>query len=354
MHSPDKEIVYVGKLEAFVSPIVSETFAAARQSTKEQNVKTENAQPALPKQAKKLPVAELVPAALLPVRRFHPTVADINSALKSAKPDSFGEVSANNVHIHPSTRSRLVLILHYLAETLETHGNGFSIEKDRLTCSIVSDTVALEVKEERRRQKHQPTELELQKKEAHDRRRTLAKRRGEWLSWESFWPEYDYIHEGKVAIEVVSWAGGERRKWADGKRQQLESLIDAVAEGIKFHVVYIKEQRLQQIEREKRRLLLVHRRNLQKKRQEREEKRIAFLNDLAEYQKEAARLEGTLSAANELQDKTSEYFRMLNWARDRLADLQLKNTMALMTEAMQKLELFPEVDPLFDPEGDPT
>jgi hypothetical protein len=44
---------------------------------------------------------------------------------------------------------------------------------------------------------------------------------------------------------------------------------------------------------------------------------------------------------------------MIGWAKDRLAYLDAQNAVGPLTANLKLQNLFPEIDELFDPEGDP-
>ena len=130
-------------------------------------------------------------------------------------------------------------------------------------------------------------------------------------------------------------------------------MIEQIADGILYHLAYQKQQRLDQEETERRRRHMAHRRELHKQRQEREEKRKAFLQALADFQRESADLRNTISAASASILPTPEYERMIDWATRRLAMLEAQNSMDVLSANLREMELFPETDTLEDPEGDP-
>ncbi|MER8400447.1 hypothetical protein [Mesorhizobium sp. M1348] len=173
-------------------------------------------------------------------------------------------------------------------------------------------------------------------------------------SYESFWPECDYIHSGKLSLEIQNWADGARKRWNDGKHQSLEAMLEPMADGILFHLAFEKARREEREAEERGRKYMAHRRELHKKRQEREANRLSFLRQLAEHQKEAADLRTTIARATEfLPQASSEYLRMIAWAEQRLAHLEAQNQLEVLTSNLREQNLFPEPDDLYDPEGDP-
>ncbi|WP_140426969.1 hypothetical protein [Ensifer aridi] len=134
----------------------------------------------------------------------------------------------------------------------------------------------------------------------------------------------------------------------------MESMLEAMADGFLFHLAHKKARREEEEERARQRRHMAHRRALHQKRQERETRRVSFLRQLADYQREAADLRATIACASELLPQASpEYGRMIAWAEQRLADLEAQNQLEVLTSNLRGQGLFPEPDDLHDPEGDP-
>jgi hypothetical protein len=100
---------------------------------------------------------------------------------------------------------------------------------------------------------------------------------------------------------------------------------------------------------------LALRRGLAKKRKEREEQRIAYLRELVQLQREAADIKGWLASLPEgaVAESSSELGRMLLWAKERLCYLEARTTVKAAAAQLEGKSLFPEVDELHDPLGDP-
>jgi hypothetical protein len=99
---------------------------------------------------------------------------------------------------------------------------------------------------------------------------------------------------------------------------------------------------------------LNRRRALASSRSERESERGALLTQLIETARQTGQLRDWIvdqqRAAFEL---SPEYKRMLNWARIQLAELEAKINPARVTDTLREHNLFPEIDELTDPLGDP-
>jgi len=356
--NPTLETVHVGAYKPPANPYVAFAIEAAAGAVKKS--KEERQTRAITEQARNAPEREAAPRApkeqivFEPVRKPHTSVSGLVAALRSADPNQHGEISVPGVKVHKNSRSRLISILHHLALALDQREIMLSHGDKGIKTEISPDDVRLEIVEERRREKHVPSPTEQKKREEHDRRREIASRRGQWLPYESFWPEYDYIYSGKLSLEIQNWADGARKRWKDGKHQNLEALLDPIADGVLFHLAFEKARREEREAEERRRKHMAHRRELHKKRQDREASRLNFLRKLAEYQKEAADLRTTIAkAAAFLPQASSEYLRMIEWAERRLAHIEAQNQLDVLTSNLHEQNLFPEPDDLYDSEGDP-
>ena len=132
-------------------------------------------------------------------------------------------------------------------------------------------------------------------------------------------------------------------------------MIAAIVDGLKALLASDKAKREKREEDERTRAELSRRRDLAKKRKQREETRIAYLKELVGLQREAADIRtwlATVPAVPEA-DQTTELTRMIHWARARLASLEEATTVNAAAVRFEGKALFPEVDDLHDPMGDP-
>ncbi|TAV81553.1 hypothetical protein [Rhizobium leguminosarum] len=288
------------------------------------------------------------------VEQPHSSIAGIVAGLRNSVPDRDGEVSINGIRIHRDSRARVIAFLHHLALCLETRLVSIGHDDKGLKAEIAQDVVRLEISEGRRLERHEPTPSELRREREFEQRQNLARRSGRWLPHESFYPEYDYQYSSKLTFEIHNWADGARKKWADGKRQTLEGVLEGIADGVVYHLHFDKARREKREEDEKRWQHMAHRRELHKRRIEREHKRVGLLMELAAFQREAADLRATISnAAVVVEDADPEYQRMIDWAKRRLAHLEAQNAPGILTANLRAQNLFPDIDELHDPEGDP-
>lgn len=294
------------------------------------------------------------PITFEPVEQPHGMVMGIVLALRNAVPDQDGGISLKGIRIHADSRTRTIAFIHHLALALEARSVSITQGAEGLNGEIAPERVRFEIAEGRTLEKHEPTPSELRKELEYERRRDLARRRGQWLPPESFYPEYDHHYSGKLLLEVHNWADGARKKWSDGKRQTLEGVLESIADGVLYHLHFDKARREKREEDERRWQHMARRRELQKQRAEREQKRIRFLAELAAYQREAADLKVTIAnAAKVIAEANPEYRRMIEWAEERLAHLEAQNALGPLAANLKSQNLFPENDELYDPEGDP-
>jgi len=309
-------------------------------------------------------VAEhLVPSP--PIEKPHPIVAATTRALRKAKADEYGRVSANGaglcgVVVHKDRVERTIAFLHALATALEAEGLQLQPDETRMKIVVGKDMVAFTLTEKTRREKHIPTEKE---QELYDRQQAKRQRAANYQNWDLYtslpygkpWPEYDTIYTGQLAFVIDGWARGLRKTWADGKTQSVEFMFENIVSGLKVILANEKTEREQREEQERQYAELNRRRDLAKKRKEREEKRITYLRELVQLQREAADIKSWLASLPETAtaDTADDLGRMIQWATARLADLEARTTVDAAAAQLEGKALFPEIDELHDPLGDP-
>ena len=275
--------------------------------------------------------------------------------MRKAKADADGSVTALGVTVHERSRDRTILILHNLARSCEARREGLSInERGRLVFKSGGGSETIALSEERRREKHIPTAVE---KAEHER--IVAKRRKERAReiW-SFgrtepWPEFDVIYTGKLTLACSGSADGLRKSWSDGKTQAVENMLDAFIDGIKLIISAEVERDRLYAEKQRRRQVMRHRRQLAEQRVKREEKRLAYLDWIAKTRREVDDLRATIDAVPREVDLPPDYQRMIAWAECRLANLEAQTTVEQIQDTLVERGLYADPDPLYDPEGDP-
>lgn len=300
-----------------------------------------------------------------PVEKPHRIVAPTARALRKAKPDQYGAVLATGagmcgVIVHANRAERAIAFLDALATALEADGLQLQPDGARMKIAVGPDEVAFTLTERTRREKHIPTEKEQEIYERQEAKRQRAADRRNWdlyrsLPYEKPWPEYDTVHTGQLVFVIDGWAQGLRKTWADGKTQSVESMFEAIVSGLKVTLAYEKTERERRAEEALQRAELARRRDLAKKRREREEQRIAYLRELVQLQHEAAEIRSWLASLPRgiAVDSSTELGRMVLWAKERLADLEARTTVKAAAVQLEGKALFPEIDDLHDPLGDP-
>lgn len=96
-----------------------------------------------------------------------------------------------------------------------------------------------------------------------------------------------------------------------------------------------------------------HRRHLAKMRRERETERRAYLSKLIRTDRRATQLRAWIDGQADSGISDPVIARMFEWAREQLAALDAVAFPVRMAETLYDRNLFPEVDDLHDPLGEP-
>lgn len=117
----------------------------------------------------------------------------------------------------------------------------------------------------------------------------------------------------------------------------------------------MRVEREQREERESRWNELCRRRDLAKKRNERERQRLGYWRQLARTQREIDMLRRWIGAnQTPAEDVAADHVgRMLDWVRARLEVLEDGVSLESTDQLLRNRNLFPDVDDLVDPLGDP-
>jgi hypothetical protein len=128
------------------------------------------------------------------------------------------------VTVRPQSIDRASLIQDALVKALESRGFPVTAADDKsgfTHVEVLTETIGFRLEEA------------LDKKE---RELTVAEKRDrERYSWTSSRrPEYDYFPSGKLALVIGDSSGGtgSRRRWSDGKKQSLETLLNRFVAGL--------------------------------------------------------------------------------------------------------------------------
>jgi len=295
----------------------------------------------------------------------HKSIDATVSLLRKKTVDASGSVCAVGsglcgIIIHSDRVERTVSILSSLAFALEMRGLELQADGERMKIAVGLDQVAFTLTELIKSEVHSPTEKELQLYERQQARRKRAADRGDWNLHRSLhnqkpWPEFDRIHTGKLVFSIDSWGRGLRKTWADGKTQTIEGMLENILAGIQVVLANKKSERERDEEKARIRAEMVRRRDLSKKRELREEQRAAYLSNLMRRRREASELRDWLASvsADTAVDQPGEAGRMLYWVKERLADIDAQITLKTAILGPDGKSLFPAVDDLHDPLGEP-
>jgi len=297
---------------------------------------------------------------------LHSAIVRTAKKLRSVKLDTGGAIRAIGnglcgVEVSADNVERVIAILNAVAHRLDAIDLPLKPSGQAMQVSTGADTAVFTIKEKTRREKHIPTEKELAAEEKRKERQARL-----WNSPRSWdrdysslfgpdYPEFDTVYTGALVFQVEGYSDGVRRTWADGKTQTVESLLDDIVVGLQTLLAVRKAQREENEERSRQWEEQARRRALAQQRSKREEKRIAYLGSILALQDEAHRLNQWLACLNEASEPVpgDNLDRMIRWARQRLKTLEGTLAPENIDRDLQKKELFPEVDELHDPEGEP-
>jgi hypothetical protein len=242
------------------------------------------------------------------------------------EPDRDGFVYLKWVKVPPNKISRVADLLHHLAELLRTDNLVFSETRDRVGFARDGSAVNFKIYFPRM-QMMVPTDW-------HDYRRR------------------EYRHIGRMTFRIFGWAEGVRKNFNDGDTMTVENSVDKLAASFRAAILHEIDRDAKEREADRRRAHLAHRRELAALRGSREGDRAEFLRHVAEVGREIENLKATISALNRAANENSELGRMLAWAKQRLSLLSSTISPESLVADLSARNLFPEVDELFDPEGE--
>lgn len=292
----------------------------------------------------------------------HRVISRTAKALRKGPPDRNGGVRAFGeglcgVAVAADRVERAISFLDGLARTLEQNGLILVARGQAMGVTSGADEAVFTLKERTRQEKHSPTGEELAEEER--RRKKLEKTHGSvspWLlSLDRAYPEFDTIYTGEFAFQIEGYSDGVRRKWADGKTQTVERLLDDIVVGIIALLAARKQDREDREVRQRERKELERRRALASRRSDREEKRLTYIRSVFDLNDEAGRLRDWLDREEikNAGDAGDDFDRLVAWARARLSTLEATTDPHNLDEDLKSKKLFPETDELVDPLGEP-
>ena len=317
------------------------------------------------KEAASLPRLKTPPTSEPPAEP-HKTIALTVRTLKKTKSDTTGTIKVSGpglcqLEISENSVARVTAFLDRLARLLEAESLSIQMTNTGVAIPRGQDSLSFSIKEKTRRQKHEPTAAELEAEAKREK-----KKQQYWSNpnrhhidfggiFDRTYPEFDVVHTGAMVFEIEGYDNGIRHTWADGKSQTIETVLESIVSGINATLTLRRVRREEQEERERERAELSRRRDLARKRKEREVQRSSYWRKIARTQREIKMLREWLDQDRIDANRTSadNVQRMVNWASARLSALEESITVENVERHLFAKGLFPEVDDLVDPLGDP-
>ena len=310
------------------------------------------------------PIRRATDEPLAVIETPHAAVAKTTKLLRTRKPDQEGVIQATGpgncgVIISAPSIERAIYILDALARGLEAIDLTLTPEGDKMSVKRGLDSISFTLLERTKRVKYIPTPEEVAREERRKEKQARAWRRNDWDSisygGRPPWPEYETEWTGELVFSIDCWADGLRKTWGDGKIQRVERMVSDIVAGIELILEAIRVGREESEERERQWKELQRRRALANARKEREERRFSHLQRIVELRREAREIRDWLAELSETAQPSedSDLGRMLLWVRDRLAEIDRQTGSDAAQAIAGEANLFPEVDELYDPLGDP-
>jgi len=200
--------------------------------------------------------------------------------------------------VSPLGAERAASVLNALLATAIAAGYAVEAKDGRLV--VDGEPITLQFSEKVDRIAHAPTDKELRAVASFEAEQERQRRRGGWVSdyGRPYIPEFDHVPNGLLILEIDKGShwDGLRRKFTDGKRQRLETMVSGILTAAATIAAYRKEQR------EKARVARIEAEEREKVRRENERrmrlhtKRPEYLEKLVAAAEKARRLEGFVEA----------------------------------------------------------
>lgn len=195
---------------------------------------------------------------------MHPVIRNTLTALRKTKPSYQGLISVEGADVFSCTVSlaavdRLADFLPALLAAAAVQGVEIETAGAGARFKSSEETISVSIVETIDRTPHSPTETELAKVAAWEKKQDAARRRNSWSSFLNFdrpnIPEWDYKSSGKIGLEFEHvWTQARvspRRTFRDGKTQTLETMVSDIAVGLAVLAVAKTRVRLEQEARQK-------------------------------------------------------------------------------------------------------
>ena len=328
----------------------------AQEIIKQRRVEREAAKQAEPARAEIPPGTEYI-------AEPHPAIRATAIALRKAKPSERGVVEAIGpglcgISIGVKSVERIISYLDRLARACEARGMCLVPRERQLAAAIGPDEATFEITEKIKQVPHAMTAAESA---AERRRHKRNERIARGIYWDNDYifepppPKFDTVRTGQLGVRVFGWGDRIRRSWNDGKTQTLETLLDEFVDSLEAHIVTKRLRREERERAEAEYRELERRRGLAKERRDRESERNRLLNRLIRTKRQVAELMDWLATYEHAlnYDSDAALKRMIEWVRARLAALEASLEPANLVEELGARNLFPKIDELHDPLGDP-
>lgn len=167
----------------------------------------------------------------------HPLLEPMRQKLLKAKAETDGFVRTSggryfSAAIAPTSADRLLAILKLLVHAAEARGHRFQSQEGGLALMVDGEPLTVEITEKVDRVAHHPTEQEQRKLNRWELETERKRRHGQWISeWDKPQiPEWDFVPNGCLVFEIDKGQhrNGLRRRFSDGQRARLETLIDEI------------------------------------------------------------------------------------------------------------------------------
>jgi hypothetical protein len=296
---------------------------------------------------------------LEPVERVHTLIAATAKALRKQRGPGMIQVSgaaSMPLRLGADSVERALCFLDTLIRRLEGKTFAVSLTDKGMKVALDVDDLAFTLSERTGWELHEPTEEELAAEKRRQAKIEKARLAGSWgVDWSSrAYPESDEVPKGELVLQVEGWSDGVRRRWADGKTQRLETLLDSIVTGFEVLLASRRAQRLEREQRAREEAELARRQALAEERRKREKKRRDLLREVMSKSAEAATIRQWLSSIDPGDgDESEEFGKFIAWARQRLTVLEYAVSCLKVAEVVRAQELFPSLDKLHDPQGEP-
>jgi hypothetical protein len=293
-----------------------------------------------------------------PITEPHKAILRTAKALRKGPPDRNGGVRAFGeglcgIGVASVRVERAISFLDALARALENSGLLLVATGQAMSVSADGDEAVFTLKERTHQEKHDPTGEELAAEE--QRQKKLAKTHGRVSPWlasigDRAYPEFDTVYTGEFIFQVDGYSDGVRRRWADGKTQTVERLLDGIVTGIVVLLAARKQAREEREARQREWKEQERRHALARRRAEREKERVTYIRSVLELNDEADRLREWLDRP-EIKNALEiggNFARLVSWAKERISTLEATTAPENLDEDLKAKKLFPETDDLAD------